>query len=482
MTTKLERKERHRQIAAYAKERGHELLSKEYVNNTAPLVLRCEAGHEWSTTWNMYSDQRRSAGRGCRVCHGSLGERTVRELLRSFFGKSFPSVQPAWLRNPKTGKRLQLDCFSEELGLAVEHQGDQHYQEVPNFSVDGPKLRAIRANDRRKRRLCAERGVILVHIRERDTRGPIEDVRERLAKRLSRRGVVLPDGWRDRPVDLAAIGAAPALARWKKLKAYAAERRGVLLSGVGEVPRFRCEHGHSWPSELWTALRGRHWCLECSKHAPITRERMLAWLRDRAPEWTLVSHSVDTVKQQLVWRCSAGHTVRRSFHKLQQRGPTCQKCRHEDSLRGTLEAHQARLPSHLRCVSSAWLGSGLRHDYRCERCAHEWSAIANNVQRAGYDCPECARASGSAKRRLGAAAVDRALSAQGFRLVGPYVSRHALVDVTCVHCGTSRSARYGNLVQGRSRCPCRRGLRRDGEQVALQYVAQRATVDVSAGL
>ena len=56
----------------------------------------------------------------------SKGERKCREVMVRLYTRSFPKVRPQFLRNPETGYLLELDCFCEELRLAVEYNGVQH--------------------------------------------------------------------------------------------------------------------------------------------------------------------------------------------------------------------------------------------------------------------------------------------------------------------------------------------------------------------
>lgn len=58
----------------------------------------------------------------------SKGQRIVREYLEKRFNKEFIECRPDFLKNPKTGKNLEYDCYNEELGLAVEYNGKQHYE------------------------------------------------------------------------------------------------------------------------------------------------------------------------------------------------------------------------------------------------------------------------------------------------------------------------------------------------------------------
>ena len=95
-----------------------------------------------------------------------MGERRVGAALRSMFpGHSFVKVRPDWLRNPVTGRNLELDFFCQELGLAVEFNGEQHYRPKAMFHGAPSDLHRQRQRDQLKALLCEMRGVRLAVVR-----------------------------------------------------------------------------------------------------------------------------------------------------------------------------------------------------------------------------------------------------------------------------------------------------------------------------
>jgi len=58
----------------------------------------------------------------------SRGEQRCKEFLEFLFKKPFEKARPPFLVNPVTNQALELDCFNEELKLAVEYNGKQHYE------------------------------------------------------------------------------------------------------------------------------------------------------------------------------------------------------------------------------------------------------------------------------------------------------------------------------------------------------------------
>ena len=96
----------------------------------------------------------------------SSGETECRRVLEHLFSRPFPSVRPNFLRNPVTGGRnnLELDCFCEELRLAVEYNGQQHYKYIPYFHSGYEAFRNQQYRDEIKRRMCRDNGIVLIEV------------------------------------------------------------------------------------------------------------------------------------------------------------------------------------------------------------------------------------------------------------------------------------------------------------------------------
>lgn len=60
-------------------------------------------------------------------------EAKMKDVLYELYHQRFVTVRPDFLRNPKTGKNLELDAYCERLKLAFEYNGPQHYT-FPNFT------------------------------------------------------------------------------------------------------------------------------------------------------------------------------------------------------------------------------------------------------------------------------------------------------------------------------------------------------------
>jgi hypothetical protein len=91
----------------------------------------------------------------------SLGERCLIECAEHLFHKPFPKRRPDWLINPETGYRLELDGYCEELALAVEYNGKQHYART-GFHRTENDLTRQQYRDKVKREICQQRGIRLI--------------------------------------------------------------------------------------------------------------------------------------------------------------------------------------------------------------------------------------------------------------------------------------------------------------------------------
>jgi hypothetical protein len=95
----------------------------------------------------------------------SKGETHCRSFLERTFNKKFPKCRPAFLRNPITnGHLMELDCFNEELSLACEYQGEQHYRYVPYFHKNKEAFYNQKYRDQLKKELCEKNNIYLIRV------------------------------------------------------------------------------------------------------------------------------------------------------------------------------------------------------------------------------------------------------------------------------------------------------------------------------
>lgn len=322
-------------LHAFAQSRGGSLLS-EGRNRAKPATWRCVKGHTFRAT-----PQNVLKGNWCPDCSASRSERIVRAHFEQIFGKPFPRVKPKWLRND-TGRLLELDGYCEELRIAFEHQGTQHYAAVGRFrSVD---VKEIQKRDRLKRRLCKSRGIVLVEIEQVMRITAVADVRQAIIEACRAVGVVVPQNADVRPVNLSTVYATTTDDEsLERLNAIAAAHGGRCLAptylGFGTPLAFVCAQGHEWKARPADVRRGT-WCKRCATKAVNATKRL---------------------------------TIEMMREIARERGG--------------------------ECLSAAYVDARSKLRWRCGRCGHEWDATPSVVRNKGQWCPPCGYRAGWQRRR-----------------------------------------------------------------------------------
>jgi hypothetical protein len=95
----------------------------------------------------------------------SKGEKKCKEFLEYLFKKPFVNVRPDYMINPITNQALELDCFNEELKLAIEYQGQQHYHYNKMMHQNSKHcFQNQQYRDHIKRDLCKQFGINLIEV------------------------------------------------------------------------------------------------------------------------------------------------------------------------------------------------------------------------------------------------------------------------------------------------------------------------------
>lgn len=91
-------------------------------------------------------------------------ENECRRILTKLYNKAFVSIRPDWLKNPKTGKNLELDCYNEEIKLALEYNGRQHRVYTPFFHKRYEDFLLQVEHDEFKKQRCKELNIDLISV------------------------------------------------------------------------------------------------------------------------------------------------------------------------------------------------------------------------------------------------------------------------------------------------------------------------------
>jgi hypothetical protein len=281
------------QKLASSKSGGGEFLSKEFKGVTKHHLWKCgTCGYIWKAKpCDIIGKPSRPNGTWCPNCAEGRQEKICRVFFEEIFGVEFPKEDKLpWLRN----YNLHLDGFNNDLKLAFERQGIQHYEFHKFFHDNNPKKFQKRKNiDTFKRCFCKKEGIILIEVGYEFRNGKlckieISEMEQYIRKKCIQKGIIPPK--HEQPID------------WRKfeledpdkineLKNIAIERNGNLLSKkyFGEtVPlKWHCnKHQHIWwapPNDI----RGKPskpegtWCPICGRERSKAAMKRIAKRRKR---------------------------------------------------------------------------------------------------------------------------------------------------------------------------------------------------------
>jgi len=373
-------------LRSFAGTFGGTCLASEYTNIETPLRWRCAEGHEWDA--RPYTVQK---GHWCPVCSVGVSERICRALLEHITGELFPKARPAWLKINR-GRGMELDGYSERLGLAFEYQGVQHYKFIQHFHGTESNFSRRQKMDETKRQLCKENNVLLMEI---PGNLPHEKLQSHLTKTISE-VTGRPELIRNRQTAKLADLQVWFLKRIEEMKQLALSRGGSCLSDFyvdnNTKLRWRCSEGHEWESVPGSIKMGT-WCPQCGDaRAAKKRSRSIDDMRQYAASHggECLSRSYQNSKSRLRWRCVKGHEwVAQANHVVT--GHWCPKCGKEKlACLFALSIEDMKSAAERRgglCLSENYENQRTRLRWRCA-LGHEWEATGMSVRNGSW-CPVC---------------------------------------------------------------------------------------------
>lgn len=153
---------------ALAEEMGGKCLEVDYINRKTIMRWECENGHLFESTFGRIIND----NGWCPECmiRGRQGQ------LYKIVSQIFPEYKVeynyksfGWLMNNKTGQKLEYDIYVDEIKLAIEHDGEQHFCPVRFGGVSLEKATAafeeLKYRDRLKNKLSRQNGIRLVRFK-----------------------------------------------------------------------------------------------------------------------------------------------------------------------------------------------------------------------------------------------------------------------------------------------------------------------------
>lgn len=135
------------------KTKGYMLLTEsEYKNTKLVGKFKCNNEHIWETEiHNVYGDKSE-----CPMCSTGNDETRCKFILETIFNKKFIKTRKI------VEGGLELDMYNEELNLALEYNGIQHYKEDTKFFHKNGGFKEQQDRDNIKLNFCNDNNINLL--------------------------------------------------------------------------------------------------------------------------------------------------------------------------------------------------------------------------------------------------------------------------------------------------------------------------------
>jgi hypothetical protein len=366
-----------------AKIKGGKLLSDIYINSGEKLKWQCANGHIFETKYDHIK-----TGSWCPICSSGLIESIVRLFFEYITGQTFLKVRPKWLVND-LGKRLELDGYNKELGIAFEYHGEQHFNYNPFFHRNKNTLKKRLEDDAVKRELCSKNNVFLIEI---DYKVDKDDIFQFILEALNSHPQSSERIINSKEISISELNT------WKRddlLKLYkiAQARDGKCLStyylGTSVKLKWQCSEGHTWQAIPSSIKRGS-WCPVCAgKDQDENFKLITAIAKEKGGE--CLSESYVSAKTKLRFRCSLGHEWLAIADSV-KRGKWCPKCHytivgHKNSKYSLSHFQKIAQEKGGICKSENYKNTDSRLTFKCSE-GHEWETTAWVILK-GHWCKRC---------------------------------------------------------------------------------------------
>ena len=376
-----------------AKKRGGSVLKYELrksPSRTSHYVeYICSKGHKWWARHDHIFN-----GIWCATCSKGVSERITRLFFERVTGKTFYKCFPKWLKN-SLGNKMELDGYNEELSIAFEYHGEQHYREIEFFHQGKKSFERRVKDDELKRSQCEERGVTLIEV-------PYylehEEIQEFVTEKLLNEANLSRDKLKTEKIELSEEDVHPE-DMILKLRAVAQSNGGELLSNVyinnNTKLKWRCSEGHEWEAVSASIINNKSWCRICSfvqiGEKKATPDKEIKNLVESKGGKLINIQRLPNKGTKLSIECEFGHrwdTAR--LHHI-KKGIWCPKCGFKklaEHFKDSLEIFQKIAKEKGgKCLSDSYVNQRHKLKFQCSE-GHQWDGRPQSIKQGSW-CPHC---------------------------------------------------------------------------------------------
>ena len=219
------------------------------------LKLTCKNEHDFELTYDEIIND-------CKWCSEcklvSAGEKKMYEICTKLFNENFRKTRLNWLRS-KQGTLLELDLYCDELKIALEYNGQQHYAFTPIFHSTKKEFNKLQEYDKTKERLCKKHNVTFIAI---PYTIELDDIEQYILNKLEENNITLTKYKVEENDQLST----KKISQYDKTLKIIEQKKGIYISGE-YITRdskliIQCEKNHNWSTTFSKILNGS-WCHTC---------------------------------------------------------------------------------------------------------------------------------------------------------------------------------------------------------------------------
>ena len=294
---KITKDDNYEKIEHIVSENKGSILTDIYYGLDIELPFCCENEHVW-----LEKPKNIMKNKWCQQCKGFFSERLCNIILEYLFDKKFVKYRPDWLIN-KDGNKMELDMHNEELKLALEYNGIQHYRYIDYYHKTKENFNKRKESDKIKVESCEKNKINLIVV-------PYTVTTNKLYEYI--RNECIKYGYQNIKTEPIDYNNFDELKNWKisklnKIKNHAVNLGGLCLSDRyfdSYTPMiFKCKNNHSFKITSRKLTQGV-WCKLCK-----FSEQQLSIIAEQIKKYngTCSEKIYKHCRQKLNFTCEKGH-------------------------------------------------------------------------------------------------------------------------------------------------------------------------------
>jgi hypothetical protein len=376
------------ELSAVVEARKGRLLSSEYLGVNGTYEFECNLGHKFTNQFTHVVNR----GQWCPICSkGTKSEELTRTCMEQIFGTEFRRIRPSWLRNVE-GRTLELDGYSEELNMAFEYQGRQHFEN--QFYLGEQDLPRRIRDDLRKIEICKDKGIHLFIFTHKDNYLDFQSIAKIQAQAF---GIDITKYEFEKPIDFSRAYIRENKLETVKKNADKVDVDVISTKWLGAMQKYefycrKCDSKFEAEGRNYTGDRTTR-CPKCVLRmnfnpTTLSVNKLQEYAARHGGE--LLTTAYQNMHQALSWKCSEGHVFEAQFNNMSRRNQWCLVCEGRAKKRQfNQETAREFFASKGLELIDTYRGVGHAHKTKCNNCGRIKNTRINLIRKGTNPCPGC---------------------------------------------------------------------------------------------